>query len=279
MIDIREIKTIEQLEQVQQLEYDVWGMPSIPIHQTLTAVKNGGIVVGAFDGDQLVGFSYGFSGFREGKSYLCSHMLGIDENYRSQGIGEKLKYAQQAIAIERGYDLMVWTFDPLETRNGFLNLSKLNGICYTYIENCYGEMQDGLNKGLPSDRFEVCWYITSDYVSKSVSIDATDAISVASCVPNEQGFPCLKITEDLKYNEDLYTLPVPKDFQALKLQDPTLALEWRFKTRHILQRLFAQGYAAVQLQQQEQYNEYVLVKLETLDLEGANQYENHGNYH
>ncbi|MDD1505054.1 GNAT family N-acetyltransferase [Lysinibacillus sp. CNPSo 3705] len=269
MIDIREIKTIEQLEQVQQLEYNVWGMPSIPIHQTLTAVKNGGIVVGAYDGDQLVGFSYGFSGFREGKSYLCSHMLGIDENYRSQGIGEQLKYAQQAIAIDRGYDLMVWTFDPLETRNGFLNLSKLNGICYTYIENCYGEMQDGLNKGLPSDRFEVCWHITSNYVSKNVSIDTTDAIPVASCVLNEQGFLRLYITENLKYKEDLYTLPVPKDFQALKLQDPALALDWRFKTRYLLQRLFAQGYAAVQLQQQEYYNEYVLVKLETLDLEGV----------
>lgn len=269
MIDIREIKTIEQLEQVQQLEYNVWGMPSIPIHQTLTAVKNGGIVVGAYDGDQLVGFSYGFSGFREGKSYLCSHMLGIDENYRSQGIGEQLKYAQQAIAIDRGYDLMVWTFDPLETRNGFLNLTKLNGICYTYIENCYGEMQDGLNKGLPSDRFEVCWHITSNYVSKNVSIDTTDAIPVASCVLNEQGFLRLIITENLKYKEDLYTLPLPKDFQALKLQDPALALDWRFKTRYLLQRLFAQGYAAVQLQQQEYYNEYVLVKLETLDLEGV----------
>jgi len=270
MIDMREIKTIEQLELVQQLEYSIWGMPPIPIHQTLTAVKNGGIVVGAYDGNQLVGFSYGFSGFREGKSYLCSHMLGIDEKYRSQGIGEKLKYAQQAIAIERGYDLMVWTFDPLETRNGFLNLSKLNGICHTYIENCYGNMQDGLNKGLPSDRFEVSWYITSDYVDKNMSIDVTDAIPVASCVTNEQGFLHLKLTEDFKYNEGLYTLPVPKDFQTLKTQNPTLALDWRFKTRYILQRLFAQGYAAVQLQRQENYNEYVLVKLETLGLEGAN---------
>lgn len=279
MIDIREIRTIEQLEQVQQLEHSVWGMPTIPIHQTLTAVKNGGIVVGAYDGDQLVGFSYGFSGFREGKSYLCSHMLGIDENYRSQGIGEQLKYAQQAIAIERGYDLMVWTFDPLETRNGFLNLSKLNGICNTYIENCYGEMQDGLNKGLPSDRFEVCWHITSNYVNKNVSIDTKDAISVASCVLNEQGFLSLYITENLKYSENSYTLPVPKDFQALKLQDPALALDWRFKTRYLLQRLFAQGYAAVQLQQQEYYNEYVLVKVETLDLEGVNQYENYRNFH
>jgi len=270
VFDIREIKTIKQLEQVQQLEYDVWGMPPIPIHQTLTAVKNGGIVVGAYDGDRLVGFSYGFSGFREGRSYLCSHMLGIDKNYRSQGIGEKLKHAQQAIAVERGYDLMVWTFDPLETRNGYLNLSKLNGICYTYIENCYGEMQDGLNKGLPSDRFEVSWYLTSDYVVKNVSIESAVAVPVASCVLNEQGLPCLQITENLKYDDNSYVLPVPKDFQALKVQDPALALDWRFKTRHILQRLFAQGYAAVQLQQQENYNEYVLVKLSTLKLEGAN---------
>ncbi len=270
MIDIREVKTIEQLEQVQQLEYDVWRMPPIPIHQTLSAVKNGGIVVGAYDGDKLVGYSYGFAGFREGKSYLCSHMLGIDEHYRSQGIGESLKQAQQAIAVERGYDLMVWTFDPLETRNGYLNLSKLNGICHTYVENCYGEMQDGLNKGLPSDRFEVSWYLTSDYVVNDVAIDATTAVNVASCTLNEQGLPYLKISENSIFNKEVYTLPVPRDFQTLKALDPALALDWRLKTRQLIQSLFVQGYTAVQLQQQENYNEYVLVKLATLGLEGAN---------
>ncbi len=268
MIDIKEINTIDQLEHVQQLEYEVWGMPSIPLHQTLTAVKNGGIVVGAYDGERLVGFSYGFSGFREGKSFLCSHMLGIDKNYRSQGIGEKLKLAQREIAINRGYDLMVWTFDPLETRNAYLNLSKLKGICYTYIENCYGEMQDGLNKGLPSDRFEVSWHLTSDYVIQDIVIDVTNPVPVASCSLNEQGLLCLKMTENSKYNKDFYVLPVPKDFQALKVQNPDLALDWRFKTRHILQQLFAQGYAVVKLQQQEKYNEYVLAKKNSLTLEG-----------
>lgn len=268
MIDIKEIKTIDQLENVQQLEYEVWEMPPIPLHQTLTAVKNGGIVVGAYDGEHLVGFSYGFSGFREGKSFLCSHMLGIDKNYRSQGIGEKLKQAQRAIAIDRGYDLMVWTFDPLETRNAYLNLSKLKGICCTYIENCYGEMQDGLNKGLPSDRFEVSWHLTSDYVMQDIVIEVTNPVPVASCSLNEQGFPRLEITENFKYNEDYYVLPVPKDFQALKVQNPDLALDWRFKTRHILQQLFAHGYAVVKLQQQEKYNEYVLVKKTALPLEG-----------
>lgn len=270
MIEIREIKTIEQLEQVQQLEFDVWGMPAIPLHQTLTAVKNGGIVVGAYQEDKLVGFSYGFSGFREGKSYLCSHMLGIDEKYRSLGIGEKLKYEQRAIAIDRGYDLMVWTFDPLETRNAYLNLSKLKGICYTYIENCYGEMKDGLNKGLPSDRFEVSWHLTSDYVVNDIAIGVANAIPVASYELTKQGLLCLKMTENLEFKEEMYTLPVPKDFQALKAQNPSLALDWRFKTRNILKQLFSAGYAAISLQQQEYFNEYVLVKKAALNLEGAN---------
>jgi len=269
MIEIREIKTIEQLEQVQQLELNVWGMPAIPLHQTLTAVKNGGIVVGAYQEDKLVGFSYGFAGFREGKSYLCSHMLGIDEEYRLLGIGEKLKYEQRAIAIERGYDLMVWTFDPLETRNAYLNLSKLKGICYTYIENCYGEMQDGFNKGLPSDRFEVSWHLTSDYVVNDITIEVADAKPVASCELTKQGLLCLKMTENFEFVEGLYTLPVPKDFQALKAQNPSLALDWRFKTRTILKQLFSAGYAAISLQQRECYNEYVLVKKAALNLEGA----------
>jgi predicted GNAT superfamily acetyltransferase len=128
MIEIRELKTITEMEQIQELEFKVWGTETIPTHQTLTAVKNGGIMVGAYDGEQLIGFSYGFAGFRDGKSYLCSHMLGIDEAYRSQGIGEKLKLTQRDIAIAKGYDRMHWTYDPLETRNGYLNLSKLNGI-------------------------------------------------------------------------------------------------------------------------------------------------------
>ncbi|KOY84050.1 GNAT family N-acetyltransferase [Lysinibacillus macroides] len=270
MIDIREIKTIEELEQVQQLEFAVWGMPAIPLHQTLTAVKNGGIVVGAYQEDKLVGFSYGFSGFREGTSYLCSHMLGIDQKYRSLGIGEKLKYKQRAIAIEQGYDLMIWTFDPLETRNAYLNLSKLKGVCYTYIENCYGEMQDGFNKGLPSDRFEVSWHLTSDYVVNNTEIEVANAIPVASCELTKQGLLCLKITENLKLTEEAYVLPVPKDFQALKAQNPSLALDWRFKTRNLLKQLFSAGYAAVLLQQKEYFNEYVLVKKATLNLEGTN---------
>lgn len=265
---IKELTTLQEMEHVQRLEEQVWQSTPLPTHQTLTAIKHGGIIVGAYDGGKLVGFSYGFAAFKKGKSYLCSHMLGIDENYRSQQIGEKLKHAQRDIAIEKGYDMMVWTFDPLETRNGYLNLTKLNGICDTYIDNCYGEMQDGFNKGLPSDRFEVHWHLTSDYVTQQLQPQTADAAPLARIIFDAQGLPLL---EEL-YTSDLiaaaYALPVPYDFQSLKSVSQEHAMHWRLQTRKACTALFQAGYAAVRLQKQDHYNEYIFVKKQTLALGG-----------
>src|SRR5699024_5776342 len=148
MMTIRSLTTLDELEDVQQLERLVWSMEPIPTHQTSTAIQNGGMMIGAFDGDRLVGFNYGFPGFRDGVAYVCSHMLGSDPVYRSRGIGERLNRTQRERALELGYTMIHWTFDPLQTRNAYLNLTQLGGVCYTYYPNCYGEMKDGLNAGL-----------------------------------------------------------------------------------------------------------------------------------
>lgn len=269
MIAIKELTTLSEMQQVQLLEEKVWNSPPVPTHQTYTAIKHGGIMVGAYDEEQLIGFSYGFAAFKNGKTYLCSHMLGIDDNYRSQQIGERLKFTQRKIAIERGYDLMVWTFDPLETRNGYLNLTKLNGICDTYVENCYGEMQDDFNKGLPSDRFEVHWHLTSNYVTEQQKplIDNPQALGFIQF--DQDGFPDLKIEYFVELNEASYRLPVPKEFQQLKSASQECALRWRLITRTLFQQLFAAGYVAVALQQHEHWNEYIFVKKETLAIGGS----------
>lgn len=64
-ITMRVLKTVEEMKLVQQLEETVWDMGAIPVHQTLTAVKNGGLIIGAFDEEKLVGFSYSFAGFKK----------------------------------------------------------------------------------------------------------------------------------------------------------------------------------------------------------------------
>lgn len=267
MIEIKELKTLAELEEVGDIEDKVWGMPALPTHQTLTAVKNGGIVVGAYDGDKLIGFSYGFPGFKNGHTYLCSHMLGIDEAYRSRKIGEQLKWKQCAVALDKGYTEMHWTFDPLETRNAYLNLSKLNGICHTYIENAYGDMKDGINKGIPSDRFEIHWHLDSTHVKEKIEVVIDSAVQINKTTFQNGLLKFLSSIEG-QYTADVYSLNVPKDFQKLKQSNHEAALEWRYKTRSIFQDLFSSNYTAVKLIPGEHLATYIFVKKETLQLGG-----------
>src|SRR5699024_6877328 len=185
MMEFRELTTKADMQAVQELEYRVWKMDPIPTHQTMTAIKNGGIMLGLFDGDLLVGFSYGFAGFQAGKSYLCSHMMGLDASYRSQGLGEQLKQKQREVALQKGYSLIMLNVDPL-------NLTKLRSISDVYIENCYGEMTDTFNAGLPTDRLEVHWHIDQPYVEKAISFSRATVIALNSCVQEAGTFPVNK---------------------------------------------------------------------------------------
>lgn len=268
MVELREINTIEGMKEIQVIEKQVWEMDPIPIHQTLTAVKNGGIMVGAYIDGKLVGFSYGFPGFKDGNIYFCSHMLGIDKEYRSAGIGEMLKLKQREIAIARGYSRMRWTFDPLETRNAYLNLTKLHGICGTYVENCYGKMQDGLNKGLPSDRLEIHWYLKSPHVTKRKDIPTQHPIPVNSISIDESNLPSFEAGSIDEFSDEAYSLFVPKEFQWLKKTSPELAMDWRLKTRQEFINIFQAGYAAVRLELDDSYASYIFVRKDTLELGG-----------
>lgn len=271
--EIRTLHSSNEMKLVQQLEEEVWQMSAIPIHQTVTAAKNGGIMLGAFHQEKLIGFSYGFAGFDNRQTYLCSHMLGIHPEYQDQGIGAKLKEEQKRVAAELGYDQIIWTFDPLETRNAYLNMNKLRGICSTYFENCYGEMEDGLNKGLPSDRFKIDWWINSEHVENRKGLDeiqSKEGIELFSWALTSTGMPKLGDVEQglqqfPQYEEPLL-VPVPVNIQELKKADSELALEWRMKTRRIFQELFKAGYAAVSLQKTDRdpVHFYVLVKEQQL---------------
>lgn len=258
---------------IQLLEKEVWGANPIPIHQTITAVKNGGLMLGAFYKDELVGFSYSFSGFQQGQSYLCSHMLGIHPNYQVKGIGAMLKEEQRKAAAALGYQLITWTFDPLESRNAYLNLSKLRAICSTYVENCYGDMEDGLNSGLPTDRFQVEWWINSKHViNKDELFTFPKANSSFQWVLTDHSLPKLEATEqsmtEILNVEEVIFVPVPASFQDVKRKDPQLAIDWRMKSREIFQTLFSKGYVAVALKKTDDspVHYYVLLKRNELEL-------------
>ncbi|WP_231603375.1 GNAT family N-acetyltransferase [Bacillus sp. FJAT-27231] len=250
-------------EKMQQLEKDTWGMEPLPIHQTLTAHKNGGLLLGAFQENRLIGFSYGFAGFANGSAYLCSHMLGIHPDYQKQGIGEALKQAQKQEAACLGYKQVTWTFDPLESVNAYLNLTKLKAVCSTYEVNCYGKMEDGLNAGLPTDRLKVDWWIQSDYVNHSFAFSEEKAKVFADYEKTREGFPKISLHHpEYLEGEEALIVPIPKKFQEIKKHSFDLALDWRMNIRTIFLQLFTNGYTAVKLIQRpdEPVNHYLFVK-------------------
>ena len=56
IIQIRPLSTHEEICAVEQLQREVWGLPDVevvPLHVLLTAAKNGGLLLGAFDGETL----------------------------------------------------------------------------------------------------------------------------------------------------------------------------------------------------------------------------------
>lgn len=245
-VTLRRLETNDDMRLIQVLERKVWDMEPVPTHQTFTAAKNGGILVGAFDEEKLVGYCYGFAGFKDGKAYLCSHMMGIHPDFQSVGIGRMLKEEQRKIAQEIGYDLIQWTFDPLESRNAYLNTTKLNGICSTYLENCYGDMDGGLNRGLPTDRLQVEWWISSSHVEKRWKPEHINFAAPFETGKAELGHPVLKVKgNELDTQAEAYEVPVPKQFQTIKKESPELALDWRLKIRSIFQQLFKDGYALI----------------------------------
>ncbi|PLT30753.1 GNAT family N-acetyltransferase [Peribacillus deserti] len=246
-IEIRRLTSIEDLEDVRKLESKIWGVQdSVPTHQTLTAVKNGGLVLGAYYNDQLAGFQYSFPGYDGKTVYLCSHILGTDPDFRNRGIGEKLKAAQRIEAVKLGYSLITWTYDPLESINGYLNIHKLGGISSTYINNCYGEMDDLLNSGIPSDRFLVEWHIT-DIKAKIPEIPQEfETAQTKSLIQWEMGADSLpvvsRVLEAPSAQDGYVYVAVPSSYRSIREINKEAALGWRIHTRTIFTALFENGW-------------------------------------
>jgi predicted GNAT superfamily acetyltransferase len=167
-IQVRRLTTLEQFERCVVLQLEVWGYSDgdlIPRRVFLVAHRIGGQVMGAFDGDTVIGFAMSLPGYRNGMSYLHSHMLAVLPEYRNAGLGRRLKMAQREDAMARGFDLMEWTFDPLEIKNAYLNVTRLGAIVRRYEEDFYGPSSSPLQGGLPTDRLYAEWWLRSPRVS------------------------------------------------------------------------------------------------------------------
>ena len=114
---MRHCRGLDELAACIDTERAVWGAADIdlvPLPLFVVAAHTGGEVLGAFDGDRMVGFTLALAGLRNGRPLLHSHMTAVRESYRDRGVGRRLKLFQRADALSRGIDRVEWTFDPLE---------------------------------------------------------------------------------------------------------------------------------------------------------------------
>lgn len=167
-IVIRKCNGIEEFRACVALQKEVWQCEDaelVPLRMFVVAERVGGQIIGAFERNSLVGFVFSVPGTRAGRPYLHSHLLAVRDNYRNRGLGRMLKLAQREEAISRGFELIEWTFDPLEIKNAWLNMVKLGAIARRYYVNHYGYTSSVLHQGLPTDRLVAEWWLKSKRVT------------------------------------------------------------------------------------------------------------------
>lgn len=171
-IEIRKCHTLDELRVCVALQKEVWNFTDaelVPLRLFVVADKIGGQAIGAFDEGTLVGFALAIPGARAGHAYLHSHMLAVRQEYRNAGLGRLIKLFQREDAIGRGFELIEWTFDPLEIKNAYLNLEKLGAVARRYNVNQYGVTSSPLQGGLPTDRLIAEWWLQSKRVTDLLS--------------------------------------------------------------------------------------------------------------
>jgi predicted GNAT superfamily acetyltransferase len=237
---IRECRGFEELDACVQLQVAVWGYSDgdvIPRRVFTVTQKIGGQVIGAFDVTggiadtygRLVGFAMALPAVRPERSngqpepYLHSHMLAVRPEYRNAGIGRRLKLAQREDAVARGFQLMEWTFDPLEIKNSFLNIHRLGAIVRRYTPDFYGVSSSRLQGGLPTDRLHAEWWMQSERVGAILS-------GASAATPDIQ-----------------QTILVPHAISTWKssMEDQARALDVQTQNRKRFEEAFARGLAVI----------------------------------
>jgi predicted GNAT superfamily acetyltransferase len=255
-ISIRPLSTYEEFKQVLELERAVWGFSDPfdmvpPVVFTIT-VKRGAILLGAFDEhDRMIGFSYALVGMKAGKVLQWSHMTGVLPEYRG-GLGHRLKLAQRERALALGYDLIEWTYDPLQAMNAHLNVTKLGCVAEEYHRNVYGESTSELHRGTPTDRLVAQWHIAEPHVARRLDSlpelrfrahEVGEAPQINRTAQVGSWRSCASI--DLTLEARRLWLEIPTGFTDMQHQAPELAMAWRLQTRDVFETYFARGYRVV----------------------------------
>ena len=248
-LQIQELHKMQDLIATVELQQKIWQMRPYECASpyTMNAVlHNGGNILGATIDGHLVGYTFAFPGVRDSNVWLWSHMAGVHPDFQGQRIGFKLKQAQRLWALANGYDVIAWTFDPMQRGNANFNFSQLGATAKTYYVDHYGAMQDKINAGLASDRLEAVWCLNDPQVisiaqGHAVIGSAEDYPDTSFAVyVDSAGVIHDEIPE--QFQHDTYCIEIPYDVAKLKKTKIDHAQRWQQSVRTAITALLGKGF-------------------------------------
>ena len=235
-IVICDIDSVSDMHKVEALEKEIWGcddLDVLPATMLSASREVGGVLVGAYNDQSLVGFVYGFPGLEDGEVTHHSHMLAVKPTQRNLNLGYRLKLAQRDRVLAQNIKRITWTFDPLQSLNAYFNFNKLGVVANKYKVNFYGESTTSFLHQFGTDRLWISWMIQSDRVTRRLNNQSSKS-SFTSELPrlvqvrNDEPVA----SEPLEIaGEPHVAIEIPSDINVLQRKDPGLALRWREITR------------------------------------------------
>jgi predicted GNAT superfamily acetyltransferase len=281
---IRILESVDEMIAAEETQRTTWqGSETdvIPAHMMLAVIHNGGLAIGAYASKEerprkLIGFVFGFPGTYQTpdgpRVKHHSHILAVTPQWRGKGLAFALKRAQWQIVRKQGIDRITWTYDPLLSLNAHLNIARLGAVCSSYLRSEYGKMRDGMNAGLPSDRFQVDMWVYSKRVECRLSrkprpmltlaqIKETDVLVVNGERAENTIYPPSSPPE---LSGNVVLVEIPGNFLILKQLDITLGRDWRTFSREFFERAFSQGYLVTDFIHDDMRSYYVLTQGESV---------------
>jgi predicted GNAT superfamily acetyltransferase len=245
---IRVLRRVEEFRQCERIQEAVWGNVGVSGELLAATQKYGGVVLGAVVGGKVVGCLYAFLARRHGKLIHWSHIMAVEPGCRDRGLGYRMKLAHRRLALAQGIKSICWTYDPLQSRNAALNITRLGARVEEYIPDCYGRFPSAIEKGLPSDRFVVDWRIASAGVEKRLREGLPPPRYDPARLPRANGtrLNAQGLIENVRVHLGLRAprllVEIPPNTDVMRSQGLKLARRWRTDTRRIFQHYFAAGH-------------------------------------
>ncbi len=251
-VRIRPCSRVEEFQVCVRVQQCVWGDElAVPVPMIAAVNHAGGQVLGAFEGERMIGCSLAFLGqrlmpARSGSAqrvetpFFHSHFAAVLPEFRDSGVGRRLKLFQRQDALGRGIGLIEWTFDPLEPKNAYFNLTRLGVIVRRFIPDFYGITASALHSGMPTDRLVAEWWLASDRVQFIVDGHRS---------------PHAKHAERIS---------LPADISQLKSADRDAAVQIQAAAREQFQKWFGKGYAATGVEKHGALVDYILEPIDAI---------------